>query len=110
MSDTMRPTPGMPNAVLADMPDTHERNVDDFAHPTDLHRDRPDGLAGRRPNGLSERTADALDATGRYVRNFDSRDVMRDLTALAKAHPGTSLLTAMALGLLVGRVMTRPQA
>jgi hypothetical protein len=74
-----------------------------------LH-DKADAMSGGRLATLTERTANALDATGRYVREFDTRDVMQDLGDVAKRHPGKSMLAAIALGFLFGRAITRPQA
>jgi len=74
-----------------------------------LH-DRADAMNGGRIATLADRTADALDATGRYVRELEGRDVMQDLGGLAKRHPGKSMIAAVALGFLVGRALGRPQA
>lgn len=74
-----------------------------------LH-DKADTMQHGRIATIADRTANALDATGRYVREFETRDVMEDLGNLAKRHPGKSMLAAVALGFLFGRALTRPQA
>lgn len=74
-----------------------------------LH-DKADALHVGRMATIADRTANALDATGRYVRELEARDVMQDLGDLAKRHPGKSMLAAVALGVLFGRAITRPQA
>lgn len=74
-----------------------------------LH-DKADGMHIGRMATITDRTANALDATGRYVRDLEARDVMHDLGDLAKRHPGKSMIAAVALGFLFGRAITRPQA
>jgi len=74
-----------------------------------LH-DRADAMRGGRMATITDRTADALDATGRYVREFDRRDVMQDVGDIAKRHRVKAMLAAIALGFLFGRAVTRPQA
>lgn len=74
-----------------------------------LH-DKADAMHHGRIATIADRTANALDATGRYVREFEARDVMEDLGNLAKRHPGKSMLAAVALGFLFGRALTRPQS
>lgn len=56
---------------------------------------------------FTERAADALDSTGQYLREWESRDLMSDVGELAKRHPGKSLLAAAAIGFFVGRSITR---
>jgi ElaB/YqjD/DUF883 family membrane-anchored ribosome-binding protein len=57
--------------------------------------------------GLADRTANALDSTGRWVREMETRDVVGEVTAMAKRHPGASLVAAAAIGFLLGRSFTR---
>lgn len=70
-----------------------------------LHEKAPSG--GGRIAGIAHRTADALDSTGRWVREMDGRDIAGEVTAMAKRHPGASLLAAAAIGFLLGRSLTR---
>lgn len=74
-----------------------------------LH-EKADNMQGGRLAGLTNRTANALDATGRYLRDVEARDVVADLGEVAKRHPGKSLIAAVALGFLFGRALSRPQA
>ncbi len=55
----------------------------------------------------ADKAAAALGSTAEYVRDIDSRDIMEDLTSMAKRHPGVTLAAAVALGFLVGRTATR---
>ena len=55
----------------------------------------------------ADKAAAALGSTAEYVREFDSRDVMKDVTDMAKRHPGAMLATAVFVGFLVGRSATR---
>ena len=70
-----------------------------------LHQkaDEYDGKVSRAIDGA----ADALDSTGRYLRDFDGREAMNEITNLARKHPGKSLLAAVVLGFVVGRSFTR---
>jgi hypothetical protein len=38
---------------------------------------------------------------------MDGRDIAGEVTAMAKRHPGASLLAAAAIGFLLGRSLTR---
>ncbi len=76
-----------------------------------------DGAAGqleRAGHSVSDRVATyadkaagALGSTAQYVREIDSRDVMQDITAMAKRHPGVTLAAAAVVGFLAGRAATR---
>jgi len=67
-----------------------------------------DTASGRgRLAGLADRTANVLDSTGRWVRDVEARDVVGEVTAMAKRHPGASLVAAVAIGFLLGRSLTR---
>jgi ElaB/YqjD/DUF883 family membrane-anchored ribosome-binding protein len=110
MDDTMQHTKGTMNARVDDMAHTRDSIVGAFDNAADRLHDKADGMKGGRLAGLTDKTANALDSTGRFVRDLSSRDVMADLTKIAKDHPGKSLIAAMVLGLLVGRSMSRSQA
>ena len=55
----------------------------------------------------ADKAASALGSTAEYVRDIDSRDIMEDVTNMAKRHPGATLAAAVVLGFLVGRSATR---
>jgi ElaB/YqjD/DUF883 family membrane-anchored ribosome-binding protein len=55
----------------------------------------------------ADKAASALGTTAEYVRDIDSRDIMQDLSSMAKRHPGATLAAAVALGFFVGRSATR---
>jgi ElaB/YqjD/DUF883 family membrane-anchored ribosome-binding protein len=110
MKDTMQHTTDTMNAHPADMPNKREAIAGAFDHAADRLHDKADDMTGGRLAGITDKTANALDATGRYVRDMGKRDLMQDLTKIAKEHPGKSLVAAMAVGLLVGRSMTRSQS
>jgi ElaB/YqjD/DUF883 family membrane-anchored ribosome-binding protein len=55
----------------------------------------------------ADKAASALGSTAEYVRDIDSRDIMDDVTNMAKRHPAATLAAAVALGFLVGRSATR---
>lgn len=56
---------------------------------------------------MADKTASALNTTATYVRDFDSRDMMNDVTDMAKRHPGKSLAIAAAFGFILGRSLMR---
>lgn len=62
---------------------------------------------GHKVAGAADRTAAALTTTADYVREFDARNMMEDVTEMAKRHPGKSLAVAAALGFMLARSMTR---
>lgn len=68
-----------------------------------------DGAARKIHKGadsLSHLAHDAgarLDETARYVREHDAEQMMDDMRTVVRAHPGKSLVAALAVGLLVGR-------
>lgn len=73
-----------------------------------LH-DTADGSSSGRMSAIADRTANALDATGRYVRDMSTRDVVEDLKTVAKNHPGKSMIAAAGIGFLLGRSLMRTQ-
>lgn len=62
---------------------------------------------GDRVVTYADKAAGALGSTAQYVREIDSRDVMEDITAMAKRHPGVTLAAAAVVGFLAGRAVTR---
>jgi ElaB/YqjD/DUF883 family membrane-anchored ribosome-binding protein len=63
--------------------------------------------ATRLPGGegvarLAGTAAQQIDATARYVREHDTRQMLTDLKQFVRRHPGASILGAMVVGILVG--------
>ena len=52
-------------------------------------------------------TADAVGVAADYVRDNDVKAMMADVLQLVKKNPGAALLTAAALGFLMGRTLSR---
>lgn len=70
--------------------------------------------ARRFGNQMSEgidRAADAVEEqTNRalaYLRDFDARKMMNDLTGYARSHPAQALVGAVILGFVTGRLIRR---
>ena len=68
-----------------------------------LH-DRAADLDGKMTQAV-DLAADAIDSTGKFVRDFDGGDMVADLKDMAKRHPGKTLLAAVAVGFIVGRAL-----
>jgi ElaB/YqjD/DUF883 family membrane-anchored ribosome-binding protein len=68
-----------------------------------LHEKAGDLPGGDKVNEMAHATADKLDAAATYVKEHNTRQMMRDVEATVKRHPGRSILIAAALGFLVGR-------
>ncbi len=110
MDDTMQHTPEVFNAHPDDASGKREAIAGAFDKAATRLHNNADGMKGGRVASIVDSTANALDATGKYVREMHARDVMTDITEVAKNHPGKSILAAMALGLIVGRSLTRSQS
>lgn len=52
---------------------------------------------------LAHETGNRIDASARYVRDHDAKQMLDDVRETVRAHPGKSLVAALAVGLLVGR-------
>ena len=50
--------------------------------------------------------AGAVTNSARYVRSYGARQIMADLRDVAKAHPGKTLIAAVAVGFLTARVLS----
>ena len=59
--------------------------------------------AGEKVGHLAQSAAEKLEATAQYVRDHDRKDMMSDVEAFAKKHPGKSLLAVALVGFLAGR-------
>jgi hypothetical protein len=109
MDDMMKRTDSMPKTTDV-LTSARDGVVGAFDKAANTLHDKADDMPGRRMAAITDRTANVLDATGRYVRDLGERDVMEDLSDLAKRHPGKSMLAVAALSFLVGRALTRPQS
>lgn len=52
-------------------------------------------------------TADRMGASASWLRETSARDVLADFEAIVKAHPGRTLLGAVVLGFVAGRMLRR---
>jgi len=68
-----------------------------------LHQNAEKLPGGERVRDLAHNAADKMQHTAEYVRRHDVNDMMRDVENFVRRHPGESLLTAAAVGFLVGR-------
>ena len=110
MRDDLNATYGNPSELVEAVSSKRETVANAIDHAATRLHDKADSMNGGRIAGLADRTASALDSTGRYLREMESRDVLVDLGEIAKRHPGKSLLAAIAVGFLVGRSLSRPQS
>lgn len=71
-------------------------------------REKADTLpGGERVTTAAHATADAVGVAADYVRDNDVKAMMADVLKLVKNNPGAALLTAAALGFLMGRTLSR---
>lgn len=52
---------------------------------------------------IAHETGNRIDASARYMREHDTTEMLDDMRDMVRAHPGKTLLAAVAVGLLVGR-------
>jgi len=71
-----------------------------------LHEKADSLPGGEKVSGLAHAAADKLDATAEYVREHDMSGITADLERIVRKNPGPALLTAAAIGFLVGRAMS----
>ena len=71
-------------------------------------REKADTLpGGEKVITAAHATADAVGVAADYVRDTDVKAMMADVLKLVKKNPGAALLTAAALGFLMGRTLSR---
>lgn len=58
-----------------------------------------------RVSGIGHTAAEKVETTAQYVREHGSREMLSDVEAFAKKHPGKSLLAVAVLGFLAGRAL-----
>jgi len=59
---------------------------------------------GDTVHSMAHSTADKLAATSDYVRSHEMKDVIADLEQVVRRNPGPSLLAAVAVGFMAGRM------
>ncbi len=60
-----------------------------------------------RVSGIGHGAAEKVEATAQYVREHGPREMMSDVEAFARKHPGKSLLAVAVVGFLAGRALRR---
>ncbi|HEY6507816.1 MAG TPA: hypothetical protein VIY56_07365 [Vicinamibacterales bacterium] len=63
--------------------------------------------AGRTVGGAAHEAADSLASAARYVRETRTKEMVAQVGALVRLHPGKTLLAAVAVGFVAGRAMRR---
>ena len=66
-----------------------------------------DAMKNGRLARVTRGTANALDSTASYVREFEPKAALKDITEVMKKHPQIAIASAVVLGVLLGRTMTR---
>ena len=62
---------------------------------------------GEKVSSGARRTAEALEDAADYVRDQDVRAMLSDVRQAITRHPGAALLTAVAVGFLIARGLSR---
>jgi ElaB/YqjD/DUF883 family membrane-anchored ribosome-binding protein len=65
------------------------------------------GEGGTRMTDVARTAADKLEGTARYFREHHSREMMTDFESLVRRNPGTSLMAALGVGLMIGMSMKK---
>ena len=70
---------------------------------------RVDSMAetGAKVSQAAHGAADSLESAAQYVRDHDTKEMLSDLEAVIRKHPGKSLLAVLAVGYLAGRALQR---
>jgi len=67
---------------------------------------RADNLPGvEKVSRLTHDAADRVGASAEYLRSHGTKDMIADLEAMVRSHPGKSILAGLFLGFLVGRAV-----
>jgi hypothetical protein len=56
---------------------------------------------------VAHKVAHGMESTASYLREHDFKDMGQDLVGVAKRHPAKALVSALAVGFLVGRAFKR---
>lgn len=89
--------------------DTVDRNVHTAASKLESAASslRNSGVSsGGALTSVAHKAADSLDATARYFRDYNTRDVFSGLEQTIRSNPGASLAAALAVGFLIGSALT----
>jgi hypothetical protein len=71
-------------------------------------RDRADRLPGGKKFARPvQGAAGAMETAADYLRDRDAREMLEDAGQVVSRHPGAALLTALAVGFLLARALTR---
>jgi hypothetical protein len=62
---------------------------------------------GARTANVAHGIADRMESTASYLRDHDFTDMREDLIAVCRRHPAQAMLSALAVGFLVGRAVRR---
>lgn len=54
---------------------------------------------------LGHETGRKLDSSARYLREHSTREMVDDMNSMVRAHPGRSLVAALAVRVLLGRAL-----
>lgn len=90
--------------------DTIDRNLDTAAGKLQQTADSLRGRAGMGTDKMSQlagTAAEKLDATARYLREHNSRDMVSGFDQMIRRNPGASLAAALAVGFLLGSAMKK---
>jgi ElaB/YqjD/DUF883 family membrane-anchored ribosome-binding protein len=72
-----------------------------------LHEKASNIPGGPRAVSAAHRFADGMETTASYLREHDFADMRADLISLCKRHPVQALVSAVAVGFLLGRSVRR---
>jgi len=87
------------------MDETRSSAASSLANAASAIRQKADSLpGGDTVHNVAHSAADKLTATADYVRSHQLKDVMSDVEACVRRNPGPSLLAAVAVGFLAGRL------
>ena len=73
---------------------------------TVLH-DNAGKFGGGRASSAAHRVADGIDSTATYLEDHDLSDMKEDMMQMCRRYPAQSLLSALAIGFLLGRALRR---
>jgi ElaB/YqjD/DUF883 family membrane-anchored ribosome-binding protein len=72
-----------------------------------IHRKAHRLPGGERVHNVAHSTADKMKATANYMKTHEMKDVVADVGQAVRRNPGQSLLAAVAVGFLAGRMFSR---
>ena len=71
---------------------------------TSLHENADRLPGGAKAERLAHRAAEKIEDAASYVRGHDARAAGRDIQDFVKAHPAQSLVAAVTVGFIAGRI------